>query len=302
MTPDAASAQQVAVHGVGRMGLPIAANLVASGHHVRAWDVRAGQRSAVEAVGARWSAALDGVDVLVTVLPGSPELRAAVLRGPNVGLLDELDAGADWLDLTSAAPDLDTALAERARARGIGHLDCGLGGGPAEAERGALTLYVGGEDDVLARRRPVLEAIADPARIHHLGAAGTGHLAKLLVNLLWFAQAVAVGETLLLGRRNGIAPGVLADALRGGPADSGFVTDYVPRLLAGDLIRDFGIDRVVEELDSLERLAHSQGLPFELSSVVARVHRAALADFGPVGGELLGVAHLARKAGGPLSG
>jgi 3-hydroxyisobutyrate dehydrogenase-like beta-hydroxyacid dehydrogenase len=280
----------VAVVGVGRVGLAVVQRLSGAGHVVRASDVRAEQAARLPA-GVEFDGdalhAVDGVDVVLTVLPGSPELRKLMVTD---GLLARLRPGTAWIDLTSAAPDLTAELATDAQNVGVPYLDAGLGGGPAAVSDGGATLYVGGDAADLDRWRPLLEAFA--TRIEHMGPNGAGVLTKLLINALWFGQAIAVGEALLVARQANLDLGRFAEALRGSAAASEFVTAHLPRLLAGDHEPSFGLDRCVEELDSLERLAGSLGLTAELTALVARIHRKALAQFGPVDGELLGAVHV----------
>jgi len=289
----------VAVIGVGRVGLAVVRRMAAAGHAVRACDVRA-EVSAQLPAGAAFVrdpfAAVDGVEVVLTALPGSPELRALLLTD---GLLARLPAGSAWIDLTSTAPDLAAGLAEAARGCAVSYLDAPVGGGPEAVRAGNATLYVGGDAAELDRWRPLLSAFA--ARIEHMGPNGTGVLTKLLINALWFGQALATGEALLLAKRAGLDTERFAGALAGSAADGNFVERYLPLLLAGDHAPSFGLDRCVEELDSLERLAGSLGLAAEVTALVARIHREALERFGPVDGELLGVAHLADAAGTSLS-
>jgi 3-hydroxyisobutyrate dehydrogenase len=273
--------------------------LSAAGHAVRACDVRTEVAARLPAGADCDGDALqvvDGVDAVLTVLPGSPELRKLMVTD---GLLARLRPGTAWIDLTSAAPDVSAELATAAQDAGVPYLDAGLGGGPAAVSDGSATLYVGGDAAALHRARPLLEVFA--ARIEHMGPNGAGVLTKLLVNALWFGQALAVGEALLLAKRAGLDTGRVAEALAGSAADSDFVEQYLPRLLAGDHAPSFGLDRIVEELDSLERLARSLGLTAELTALVARIHRDALARFGSADGELLGVAHLAAAAGTSLA-
>lgn len=294
--------------GAGRIGLPVAAQLVAAGHHVEVVDVRHMQVD-VEAVGARWGgsllAGLPRDQVLITVLPGSPELRELML-GPLDGsapaALALLARGCSWVDMTSAAPDLAADLAAAAAQQGVRYVDAAVGGSPHDAQRGGLTLYVGGEDSDVQRLRPVFEAFADPSCIHHMGGHGAGYLTKLLINQLWFGQAVAVGEAMLLGAHAGLATTRLAGVLAASPAGSMFVQTYLRSLLSGDYLPTFGLARVVEELDSLARMADSAGSPWSVSGGVAEIHRQALAHFGDVDGELLGAAWLEHVAGHTLSG
>jgi 3-hydroxyisobutyrate dehydrogenase len=297
---------KVAVIGVGRIGLPVVQRLVGAGVDVRAFDVRAEVRAEVESAGAAWAVdqaqAVADTDVVLTVLPGSPELREAMLGGAagRPGLLELVGPGTTWIDLTSAAPDLAVELAHAAEGAGVDYLDAALGGGPDAARSATLTLYVGGAIATLDRHRPLLEAIARPDGIRHMGAAGSGYLTKLLVNALWFGQALAVGETLLMGQRAGLAPAALREVLIDSPAGSDFITTYLPALLRGDYLTSFGLDRCVEELDSVQRFVRDHQLPGEFISWVAGAHRAALAQLGPVDGELMGIAYLEQRAGSLL--
>jgi len=291
----------IALVGAGRMGLPIVRSLLRAGHPVRVLDRRPEVEHAVREAGAVPAADADalltGARVLFTVLPGSPELREVMS-----GLLGRVERGTTWIDLTSTAPDVGAELAAAARAREVAALDAPLGGGPATAEAASLTLYVGGDAALLEEHRPLLAAFADSARIHHCGASGTGYLTKLLVNLLWFGQAAAVTEALLLGQRAGLTPDVLRRLLADGPAASAFLADHVPALLAGDYLPSFGLDRIVEELDAIASSAAAQGSPFVVSGAVTALYRDALAHYGSVDGELLGAAYLEHLAGHRLSG
>ena len=289
----------MAVVGVGRVGLPVVRRLVAAGFGVRAFDVRAEPGAAVRSAGATWSPsqdeAVDGADMVLTVLPGSPELAAAV-----PGLLARLAAGTTWVDLTSTAPDVTSGLTRIADQHGVAHLDAGLGGGPAAVEQGAAVLYVGGETGTLDAVRPALSAFAE--RIEHMGPAGTGHLAKLLVNTLWFEQVVGVAEVLLAAQRAGLAPDRMRAVLLAGPAASAFIDSSLPALLRGDYLTSFGLERCVEELDAVARFCADHDVPADLLTRTADVHRRALEEFGPADGELLAAAYLERRAGVQLRG
>ncbi|MFE2069704.1 NAD-binding protein [Streptomyces sp. NPDC059467] len=116
-------------------------------------------------------------------------------------------------------------LRERAGVHGVDVLEAPMGGSPDDAEHGRLRLFVGGSAEVLERCRPLLEAVATSDRISHMGGPGTGCTTKLLINLLWFGQAAATAEALLLGRRAGIDLAALRDT----PADSAAGSDFIRR-------------------------------------------------------------------------
>jgi 3-hydroxyisobutyrate dehydrogenase len=285
--------------GVGRMGLPMCANLVRAGYEVTAGDARGEREGAVTGCGARWKGAAAEVaaevDVLITVLPGPGEVHD-VMAGRG-GVLAALPAAATWIDMTSSSPEVGRELFQAADARGVGVLEAPAGGGVAEARAGKLQLFVGGDAGLVERHRPLLEVLADPQRIAHVGGHGAGYLAKLLVNLLWFGQAIATAEALLLARRAGLDLDVLRQALMGSAASSAFIRDSLGALLAGDYMTGFGLDRCCEELMTVTALGREHDVPFELSALVERIHQRALTRYGPADGELLAVALLEEQAG-----
>jgi 3-hydroxyisobutyrate dehydrogenase len=289
--------ERIGVLGVGRMGLPIARNLVAAGFVVTVFDLVPERSAAVGAPVAESGGALAaGSDILVTVLPGIAEAEAALIGAG--GLLELLPDGALWLDLTSNDPRVVARISERATAQGIQTLGAPMAGGVAAAETGAIRFFVGGRDAALDRARPLLDAVGT---VDLVGSeVGDGYLAKLLANLLWFGQVVAVTEALLLGQSLGLSPAVLRSQLASSAGGSVFIDEYLDRLLGGDYLETFGIDRCVEELETLVSLAQAEGVPFELSSMVTRLHREALERFGAIDGELLAARLLEERAGTTL--
>ena len=286
-----AQRERIGIIGLGRMGAPIAARLREGGVALSTWDTQVDSTSS----SARELAA--NVDVLITVLPGSPELRD-VMVGVN-GALTSMAPGALWLDLTSADPRVAREIAEAATDRGIHSVGCPMGGGPQGAAAGELSFFVGGAATSIDRVRPILELLG--ARITVMGDdIGAGYTTKLLANTLWFGQAVAVAEALLLGQAQGIELRALRDALEGSAAGSRFISEHLAALFDGDYLETFGIDRVVEELEAVRDLAAEAGTPAGLTGLVTETHRDALAEFGAIDGELLGIKLLELRAGREL--
>ena len=181
--------------------------------------------------------------------------------------------------------------------RGVQVLDAPAGGGVAAARHGDLQLLVGGQAQVIAQHRELLETLASPGQLRHVGGYGAGYTAKLLINLLWFGQAVATAEALLLGRASGLDLGVLRDVLADSAAGSRFIDHDPPALFAGDFMRTFGLDRCYKELQTVAELARAHHLPFQASEAVAGIYQRALRRYGPVDGELLAVTLLEEQAG-----
>jgi 3-hydroxyisobutyrate dehydrogenase-like beta-hydroxyacid dehydrogenase len=285
--------ETIGLIGVGRMGLPLCHRLVHAGFDVTAGDRRGECADEVRAAGGRWigdtALVVEAADVLITVLPGSDELRNVMSTA-----IPALRPGTAWLDMTSAAPAVGLDLMTRAQQRGARCLEVTLGGGVTAVRSGTLQLFVGGPADTLDRYRALLEVLGT---IEHVGGHGAGYLSKLLVNLLWFGQAVAVGEALLIARREGLELDVFVSALRRSAAASNFVGGDLEALLHGDYLETFGLDRCCEELDAVLDLARDGEVPCELSAMVQRAYRDALSHYGPVDGELRAVALLEERAG-----
>lgn len=283
----------VGVLGAGRMGRPIIEALVHAGHDVLVWDPRPERLSSLPAASSEREVVAHA-DILVAVLPGSPEVEAAASLA-----VEQLRRGTLWIDLSSSDPRLIQRLAERAKERGIATVGAPMAGGPAAAANGTLTFFAGGDADDVERVRPVLATLGD--RIDHVGPdVGDGYTAKLLANLLWFGQVVAVSEALLLGQELGIPPARLRATLGASAGGSVFIEEYLDSLLDGDYAETFGLDRVVEELTVLSELAAAASVPFELSNHVTRLHREALERFGAVPGEMLAAKLLEERAGRTL--
>ena len=292
----------IAFAGLGRMGAPMCAALAGAGFKVTATDKRGECKPAALACGAHWrdtpAQAAAAADVLITMLPGPHEVHEAMLGG--TGALKSLAPGATWIDMTSNSPAAVRPIREQATKRGVEVLEAPVGGGIAAARAGTLQLFVGGEAGTLSKHRAVLEVLGDPGRIIHVGGHGAGYTVKLLVNLLWFGQAVATAEALLLGQRAGIDPAVLQQATAGSSAASTFIRDDIGLVFDGDYLACFGLDRICDELDAVTALAGDHHVSWELSEVVRRTYRRALARYGPADGELLAVSLLEDEAGDKL--
>lgn len=284
------------------MGSPILERLArnAPTGPVAAFDSDPSRRAVVERAGASWMGSLAEVarasEVFITVLPG-PDETDAVLREA----LPVLPRGALWLDLTSGDPVRMAELIADAVTGDIDVVAAPMGGSVADAAEGTLTFYVGGEPGAVDRAQPILRGLSAEGGVRICGPdPGDGQLVKLLANALWFANAVAASEALLIGQAHGLAPRRLHALLAGSAGSSTALVRHLPRLFDDDYLTTFGIDRVVEELDTVGVLARSGGLPSPILDASAEVHREALARFGPVLGELLGVRLMEELAGQEL--
>lgn len=284
----------VGVIGVGRMGLALCTRLVECGFAVTATDVRREARAAVDGLGLEWVDSVPEVarrcGRVLTVLPGVTEVDAV-----RSDLLVAMRPGSTWMDLSTSTSAAARTNAERGSHCGVRVLDAPMGGGPREARIGRLTLFVGGLADDLDAQRDVTDALA--ARVLHVGDAGSGCLVKLLVNLLWFGQAVAGAEVLALAARAGLDPERVRFAVSQSAAASRFIDREAHALLAGDDLRSFSLAGCAEELHAVMSLGRDFEVPLALAERVTNLYDEALEHYGDVDGELLAARRIVERAG-----
>jgi 3-hydroxyisobutyrate dehydrogenase len=272
------------------MGGPMSANVLAAGYDLVVHDVHREAAADLEAAGAKWAATPRetgaGRDVVITMLP-TPPVVEQVLLGPD-GLLEGMAPDSVWIDMSTSVP----AVADRIRgvAGPVHVLDAPVSGMAAGAKAGTLQIFVGGEEPVYQRVRPVLEAMGDPERILYVGGHGAGYTVKLMLNLLWFAHLVATAEVLTIGTQAGVDLATLRRCLLASPAASNFLErDVLSVLRDGDYDESFALALACKDLGLATDLAGQVGVPAELSALVEQIYRRARAQYGDAGGEMLPV-------------
>jgi 3-hydroxyisobutyrate dehydrogenase len=202
----------IAFLGLGHMGGPMAANLLAAGHTVRAFDPVAALKDAAAEQGAQvfdsGAQAAAKADVVMTSLPNGGVVKAVYAEA-----LPAAAKGTLFIDTSTIS--VDDARDIHAQAIELGHaqLDAPVSGGVKGATAGTLAFMVGGEDEAVERARPVLEPLA--GKIIHCGASGTGQAAKLCNNMVLAVQQIVAGEAFVLAEKLGLSAQSLFDVITG---------------------------------------------------------------------------------------
>jgi 3-hydroxyisobutyrate dehydrogenase len=264
--------------GLGAMGGPMARRLVQQGFPVVAFDVNAARAAAAAREGVTPAkspaAAVETVDVVLSSLPNPGAVRAAYLGAS--GVVAAARPGAVLVDLSTIDPGTWAEVADAARARGIESLGAPVSGGPADAGRGALVFLVGGDAAVLARVRPVLDALA--AEVHHLGPLGAGHIVKLVNNVMSMCNVAVAAEAMVLGVRAGMDPARLFEVLSTSGGRSHHFLKRFPNVLKGDFTPHFSIALSRKDLSLALKMAESLGVPMLATAIVRQVYEAAAAQ------------------------
>jgi 3-hydroxyisobutyrate dehydrogenase-like beta-hydroxyacid dehydrogenase len=246
--------------GLGNMGGPMAANLIAAGHEVKVHDLSRAAAARHLDHGAEWAdspaAAAEGAEVVCTSLPGPPQVDL-VSRGPN-GLMETLAEGSVYFDLSTCSPTFVRELASDWAERGVTMFDSPVSGGPEGAESKKLAIYVGGDEAVFDSYRALLLDISDQPE--YIGPAGAGTVVKLVHNLTAFQLDCAFAEMFTLGVKAGVEPEALWKGLKASYLGRRKTFDGLP---AQFLVGEF--DEVVFSL----ALAHKD---VKLATDLAREH------------------------------
>jgi len=275
--------------GLGNMGGPMCGHLVEAGFEVTAFDLDPTALSRWVEAGARAADSVAecarGAQVLITMLPAPPQVEAVWLG--EGGAIAALESGSLAIDMSTSSTAVGARVVAAAAERGVEVLDAPVAGQSIGARAGTLAIYVGGSEAAYARALPLFEEMGDPARIFHLGGNGAGYTVKLLLNLLWFIESVAVGEVLSVGVRAGVSLDRLHAALVGSPANSVFLERDVRMVLDdGDYDEAFPMRLVTKDLGLAVDLARDVGVPVELTALVEQIHRRARALYGDDAGEI----------------
>ncbi|MBC7591648.1 MAG: NAD(P)-dependent oxidoreductase [Salinibacterium sp.] len=299
----ASASTRVGFIGLGNMGSGMTRNLQKAGFPLIVHDIRRESAAELLANGATWADTPAQVaaqsEVVITMLP-TPRHVDVVVNGDH-GILSGIADGGTWIDMSTSVPDVAAAVRANHGHRGLRILDAPVSGMSVGAASGTLQIFVGGDAGDLARVRPVLEAMGDPKRILHVGAAGTGYAVKLMINQLWFSHLVATAEVLSVGVKAGVDLEVLRQSLIASPANSNFLENDVLSILDhGDYDEGFAIALACKDLGLSVDLARSVGVPTELSGLVEQIYRRARAQYGDTAGEMTPVKLYEDLTGIPL--
>ncbi|PRW64141.1 3-hydroxyisobutyrate dehydrogenase [Actinopolyspora mortivallis] len=262
--------------GLGHMGGPMSANLVKAGHTVRGFDLasEATRRASEQGVTVAASTveAVEGVDAVVTMLPGGQHLLECYDR-----ILAAVSPGTLLIDSST----VDVADARRAHElaeeAGLDSVDAPVSGGTAGAEAGTLTFMVGGTERAYLAARDFLEPMA--RKVIHCGGAGNGQVTKMCNNLMLATSMLGVAEAFVLGERLGLSHRALYDVASVSTGQCWSLTtncpvpdmvetsranhDYEPGFAASLMLKDLGL---------AVSAADRSGADTELARLAARIY------------------------------
>lgn len=253
--------------GIGIMGAPSVRRLRREGWEVTVWNLESERFAEVEASGATWADSpakvREASDVVMICVLGDHAIESVCL-GPN-GLTS--GHGADTIvDLSTTSIEMTKALAEKTK---FNWLDCPVSGGPVAAEEGKLTLMAGGDAVLFARLKPALDSLAGNLTL--MGPLGAGQTTKIINQAIVGATYLVAAEAWAMAKAAGIDGLSIADALRGGAADSTILQTIYKQMVQSDFEPPRSrAKQLNKDMHSVDNFSRKLGLDLPLQQVAVR--------------------------------
>jgi 3-hydroxyisobutyrate dehydrogenase len=262
--------------GLGRMGFPMARNLIKAGHSVVAHNRSRGPVDRLVAFGAVSAATpaevARSVEILVSCVL-TPEQVEEIYLGPE-GALEGASAGQVFIDTSTIYPMTSRKIGEALRAREVAFIDAPISGGPQGAENGTLSVMVGADAAALEKARPVLEVFGK--NIFHMGPIGAGCSTKICNQMLTGTAHVLVAEAMVLGAKLGLDPQKLFDVLHVSSGQCRALDRAVPEaILPRNFAAVYTVEGMIKDLECTIRTARENGVRLLLPTVAQQIYQEA---------------------------
>ena len=270
--------QKLAFIGLGIMGKPMAKNLLKAGYDLTVFDINKAAVAEVCALGAAEAAccacACKDADVIITMLPNSPQVKEVVLG--EHGVLEGAKPGAVIVDMSSIAPQASREIYAAAKEKGVFVLDAPVSGGEPKAVDGSLAIMVGGDEEIFNRVKEILLVMGQSAV--YVGEIGSGNVTKLANQIIVALNIAAMSEAMVLAEKSGVDPERVYNAIRGGLAGSTVLDAKMPMVLEGNFNPGFRIELHIKDLNNALETAHEAGAPVPLTAGVMEIMQALKVD------------------------
>ena len=267
--------------GTGAMGALMAQNLRKAGYPLVVYDLKDKAMEGLAKAGAEkvFSARelASRSSVVITMLPASPDVEAAVL-GPE-GVIEGAKSGDIVIDMSSSYPTSTKMICEQLAVKGIRMLDAPVSGGTKGAREGTLAIMVGGEEKDYEECRPILEAMGQ--NTYYLGKIGAGHTVKALNNLCSACSMVITSEALIVAKKLGLSPEKVIDAINSSSGRSWSSQFKFPTFVLNNTFNSgYSIGLMNKDLEIATRLGRELHVPMFVGALVQQLYNYAVGRGG----------------------
>ncbi len=264
--------------GLGIMGKPMSKNLIKAGYDLVVCDLNTAAVEEVVAAGAASAPSAKAVaeiaDVIITMLPNSPQVKAVILG--EGGVLEGVKAGSVVIDMSSIAPLASQEVAAELAKKDVAMLDAPVSGGEPKAIDATLSVMVGGDKEVFDKYYDVMKAMA--GSVVYTGKVGAGNVTKLANQMIVAINIAAMSEALVLATKAGVEPDLVYQAIRGGLAGSTVLDAKAPLVMDRKFDPGFRINLHIKDLANALDTAHEVGIPVQMTAAVMEMMQAMKVD------------------------
>lgn len=265
------SDQRVGFCGMGTMGSAMSANLVRVGFAVSVWNRTPGRADLPVSLGAREADSPAELaaesQIVVLCVSDTPDVEA-VLFG-SAGVVEGARPGTLVIDCSTISPARTRAFGERLAEAGLALVDAPVSGGSEGAQKGTLTIMVGGADPDVERARPILEAMG--RSVTHMGPLGAGQVTKAVNQVILAGTYLGVAEGIVLAIKAGLDPRRVVDALSGGAAGSWVLENRAERMIDDDYPLGFRISLHLKDVTIALELAREVGAALPVAALAGQI-------------------------------
>jgi 2-hydroxy-3-oxopropionate reductase len=264
--------------GLGIMGKPMSKNLLKAGYKLVVYDINSEPVKELVKAGAKEGKSSQDVasqsEVIITMLPNSPEVKAAMLG--EKGVIDGAKPGTIVVDMSSISPIASKEISQKLQQKGVAMLDAPVSGGEPKAIEGTLAIMVGGSQETFDSVKDILGAMG--ASVKLVGDIGSGNITKLANQIIVALNIAAMSEAMVLAVKAGVDPEKVYQAIRGGLAGSTVLDAKMPMVLDGNFKPGFRIELHIKDLMNVMDTAKELEVPAKLTSQVLEIMQALKAE------------------------
>lgn len=263
--------------GLGLMGAPMTRNLMRAGYSLTLHNRSRAIVDELAAAGATPAnnprEVAEASDVVITCLPDSPDVEKVAL-GPD-GIVHGARPGLIYIDMSTISPPVTRQIAAQLAQAGVAMLDAPVSGGDIGAQRGTLSIMVGGPKETFDACLPILQAMGK--QITYIGDSGAGQTTKACNQIVVAATMAGMGEALVLAAKSGVNPARVVEAIRGGAARCWALDVRAPQILRRDLQAGFKAHMQYKDLNIVLDTGRAEQVPLPVTSTVRELYTAMMA-------------------------
>jgi 3-hydroxyisobutyrate dehydrogenase len=261
--------RKLAFLGLGVMGGPMARHLAKAGHQVTVYNrtaARAQNWVAANGGSAKPTPreAAQGAEIVFACVGNDDDLRQVTLG--DDGAFAGMEAGAIFVDHTTASAEVARSLHETAGNLGLGFLDAPVSGGQAGAENGALTVMVGGDEPIFAKAEPVIAQYSRAVKL--MGPSGAGQLTKMVNQICIAGLVQALAEGIAFAKHAGLDVAKVLDVIGKGAAQSWQMDNRGSTMIEGRFNFGFAVDWMRKDLGIVFDEARRNGAQLPVAKLV----------------------------------